>query len=308
MSRVWTLAALAFSLVASATWTAQLVFGGEAFAVVSNTAFAVDIVLVPLIARSYLVEAHPLIYATTLVSAMLMAGSFAHHLDRNLGDPAHTLDLAMVWLLYWHLALLAFYALLQRYVAWPRLLLAVTLLEAAGIVALFSLYATVRRHQMWVLVVCGVAVHGCTLTHRLLSGVRTSEALVDAAALVLLQAVAATVQGEVWVSARSPARYNVEHGYWHVLNGTIVVVVVMQTAQLLDRKGVSGATRADRVCLYTLVAFALVLLVATLCNEGEAVLVGVLVPAQVLMLLTTGVATLWERRSAAIARRQDEVV
>lgn len=292
MTRVWCLATLALSLAAAASWTAQAVVGGETvFAVVSNVAFVADVVLVPFVARSYLVESHPMVYGTTLLSALLTAGSFAHHLDRG-GDPAHTLDIAMGWILYLHLALLAAYTLAQRFVVWPRLLLALTLAESAAIVAMFSAYDVVRRYQVVVLVGCGAAAHGCTLAHRLLAGVRPSEAALDFAALVLLQAVATTAQGQMWYRSASPVRYNVEHGYWHILNGTIVGVVVVQTAQLLhgqDQAQVAApAVRGEGVCRGALVLFGLVLLAATLLNGGEEVVVGVLVPAQAGVLLVAG--------------------
>lgn len=286
-SHIWCIAAFASSLVAAASWITQLVTGGEhAFAVVSNVAFAVDIVTVPLIARAYLVDAHPMVYATTLVSALLAAGSFAHHLDRG-HRPAHTLDISLGWVLYVHLALLACYALVQRYVKSPRLLLAFTIVESCGIVALFSFYDLVYQNQVNVLVGAGAFMHLCTLVSRLLNGSAFIATISDFATLVLLQAVATTVQGQLWYRARSPARYNIEHGYWHVLNGTIIGVVVTQTAQILNGVTPVSVTSEWR-CRAAIVLFALVLLAATVFNEGEHALTAVLVPAQAAVLLVSG--------------------
>lgn len=271
---MWCLASLAFSAIALVTWSAQALFRRDTtFATVSNVAFAADIVLIPALSRRYLVDTHPMLYATSVISALLGAASFAFHQNPTLGTPAHALDISMGWLMYMHLALLAAFTLVQRFVAWPRLLLATTLVESAGIFAIFSLYDTIKPQQKILLIACGGVAFGGTLLSRLVvagcGAVRPAvEAVLDFATLVLLQVVATTVQGQIWYRSVSDERYNVEHGYWHLLNGTIVGVVVMQTVHNLRGMPVR-TTCADHACRVGLVCVALGLLAATLGNPSD---------------------------------------
>ena len=299
--RTWRLAALSFASLGTVTWIAHGLTPPtdtpRTFSVVSNAAFAADGVLVPMVAIAHLVETHPMVYATTLVSTMLAAGSFAHHLDRRLA-PAHTLDIAMGWVLYVHLAFLAVFALVRRVlltfgIVWPHLLLAFTLAESGAILALFSSYDHVRRNQVWLLVGCGALTHCCTLAHRLIfdAGARPTRAVLDFAALLVLQAVAATVQGELWYQSLSPRRYDIEHGYWHLINGTIVTVVVFQTVHLLRRPEAlpddlphTAPEKGEAAYRSGLVVFALVLLAVTLENPTATEWTASIVTTQVALL------------------------
>lgn len=295
---MWAYAALAFSCVATAAWMARAAIDAPSFAVVSNLAFVADVVLIPLVTP--LADAHPLVYATTLTTSLLAASSFAHHLDRAHAQ-AHTLDIAMGWVLYTHLALLAAHALVRRWLPRPRrVLFGTTLAEAGALFALFAAYDVVYRNQVYVLAACGAAAHGCTLVHRVCAarGAWRRPAF-DFAAVVVLQGVATALQGEVWVDVASPARYDVEHGYWHMLSGTVVGVVVVQTARLLE--GNYGTEDGgDRLCRATLVGFALVLLAATALNtDTDRVETRVIVPAQLATLVVSS-AVVWRREWEAI--------
>lgn len=287
--RIWDAAALAFSCVAILAWLAHAFDRprGVAFAVVTNLAFVADVVLIPIATAVYVVDSNPFLFATTYASALAGAGSFAHHIDRQSGDPAHVLDIAMAWVMYWHLAVVAAYALAYRVIGWPRLIVAAALVEAVGLVILFACYSEIKPYQIMLLVMCGLVAHGCTLAHRLRSGAALLEAILDLAAIVWLQACATVLQGQVAVDARSAERYNIEHGYWHILNGVIVGVVVLQTCQLADGGADAAREPAGAASRGALVVFTGLLVGLTLANASEQLQYELVVPLQLALLAWT---------------------
>ena len=290
MVLMWCHATLIFSALATISWLAQTVASDErTFAVVSNAIFVADVALIPVVSRAYLIETHPMVYASTLASALLGGASFAHHFNRSY-SPAHTLDIAMAWILYLHIALLATYALVHRVVAWPYLLLATSLAEGLGIVALFTAFPVVYAYQVAILTAFGATAFACTFAHRWMLRAARRKAVLDFAALVALQVVATMLQGEMWYKSVSPARYNVEHGYWHLLNGTIVGIVVVQTAELLRTDYVAPAATdgSDGICRAALVCFALFLVTATVLNGDDGATTSAILPVQVLLLSLSG--------------------
>lgn len=288
----WCLTLFLFSVVATGSWITQLIVGGDnAFAVVSNVAFAIDVLLVPFVAQRFLVDSHPMTYATTILSALLAAASFAHHTDRTM-SPAHALDIAMTWVVYLHLCVYVVYTMLQRVVSWPRLLLVTTLAECMCLILMFTFYSTVKEYQVVVLVVFGVVTHSCSFAHHVYVSGRAGllSASLNIAAVVVLQVVATTLQGQIWYRSLSPARYNIEHGYWHLLNGAIIGIVVTQTTRLLSNTAPSSTVLVERVCCVGLVGFAAILMAVTLLNKGDEVLYPVMVPTQLVLLFVPGAA------------------
>ena len=293
-TKTWSVAILAFSAIACVSWIAQAVTNDRrTFSTVSNLAYGTNAVLVPVVSHNYLVDAHPMVYATTIVSALLASGSFAFHLARGNAEPStitpvHTLDLAMAWVLYVHLALLAVYTLAQRFVAWNRLLLFLTMIESLVILLVFTFYDYARRYQVYLLVVCGGVLFACTLVSRLHAGVSTRDAVLDTAILVGMQAVATILQGELWYSALSDSRYNIEHGYWHMLNATIVNVTVVQTARLLSNVADDVlSVESSIVSRVAFVVFGLSLAASTILNTDDEPMTALLVVLQVALLLVT---------------------
>jgi hypothetical protein len=303
----WTTATLGFSLVATMTWIAHAFnTDGLAFSVVSNGAFAVDVLLIPIATQKYLLNTHPMIYATTFASALLAGGSFAHHIDRQQGDPAHTLDIAMGWVLYWHLALTAAYSYVHSLTHWKQLLVLTSVVEAVGLIAMFSFYSQVRRDQQLYLIAFGCISHGCTIAHRFRRGMGVCDALGDFIAVVALQAGAAVLQGQLWVSARSSARYNVEHGYWHIINATIVGVLILETCQLVDLETIPAIH--DKLSRNSLVVFVAFLVALTLINDTGTVWTWPIVCGQAALLGVSVYAIAQQRTAVSLGNRPESAV
>ena len=272
LDHIWTIAGLLTSVAGLASWAAQLLAppgeSARAFASVSNVGFVGILLCLPLVTQLYLTDMHPIVYEGLLVTALVGAGSWSFHSSPRIGSPGHVLDIAMGWLLYLYLASVTLYAAVVPHVRTRRLLLAVNLARASALVALVYHYEAVKPNQVYVYVACGAVAHLATFA---MQAERRAHALVDAGLLALVQFTASTLQGEFWYRSKSPARYNIEHGYWHLLNALNVGVMVMHAMQVIDGRRIPPSNEAENVSKCAIALFAVALLGLTTFNDGPHV-------------------------------------
>lgn len=302
---IWSISTFLMSFMGVCSW---VVYGlapesSYTFAAVSNMAFVGILLCSPIVAQLYLADIHPMIYEGMLVMVLIGASSWAFHSHPVIGSPRHTLDIAMGWVLYLYLASITMYAAMIKYIRARRLLLFVNVARAAAIVFMFYNYDSVKPHQLYIFVSCGFVAHvSMFITHITYNDNHTSRwqhATVNAMALVFMQFTAATVQGEFWYRSLSPMRYNIEHGYWHLLNAFIVSIIVMHTMQVIEKGRVPTMNDNEYVSRISVILFAVVLLVVTYGESGDTVNYAIIVMSNVILLVVSGMQI---RRFAALTR------
>ena len=215
------------------------------FATVSNGAFLAAGLLCPLDDGALLVM-------------LLGAASLAFHAQYKFGDYAHTLDIALGWVLVVHLAfapLLAGWRVLVAAVGercpsdlwWLRLLgrAAIYAVLGTAFVLMFVLYDSVYNGhvfggngQLLLYLICGPVAALALVVERIFILTRPpppveragplhpyAEAALETAVVLLVLAAAVTAQGDLLgrslTAAAQPAEYDLFHGQWHILLATV---------------------------------------------------------------------------------------
>jgi hypothetical protein len=256
---------------------------------VSGTSFAPSLTLITLagvaahIARLVAPRDSPHVFATVSNGALLCAGllcplddgalavmlagaaSLAFHAEYALGAYAHTLDIALGWVLVAHLA---FAPLLAgaRFVArnlgitdesplsWLRVLgrIAIYAVLGTAFVLMFALYDSVYHNdavggngQLVLYLICAPVAALALVVERVFvltqppPAQRTgllhpyAEAALETAVLLLVLAAAVTAQGELLgrslTAKKQPAEYDLFHGQWHVLIAVVAAVAYQRS-------------------------------------------------------------------------------
>lgn len=241
---VWTVSTAHVAGAALLSLVVELGVSRGSFVVCSNSVFFTISLALPILSDFYLRQVHPVVVETMYVSVLLGASSMAFHAHPTLGSPGHTMDIVAAWLLYIQLAFASAYAVCRRFCHHRRLLLWWSAAKACVILVVIANYSSVKPRQVELLVGCGAVTHACMLANQVLAprGAGVSKwralahALLDTTCLGAVQLAAAFLNGGIWGVRPTPEQYNIEHGFWHLLNGQIVSVVMLHLMQSLDER------------------------------------------------------------------------
>lgn len=296
---VWCVSTLAYSSVALLAWVASVISSRlTTFTVVSNFAFAVDVLALLYLSYRYDTAIHPVVFSIVPIVSLLGASSFAFHDENVLNVPKHTLDIFFGWMLYVYLACVSLFTVLRQLMPTRvrQISIGVVLLLNIAIIPVVQFYDSVYANQMALFFVCGAFTYVCTLVHRYVARRRSDQvrdvvaaahALWDVGTLVALQAVTTTFQGQFWHDSQSPDHYAIEHGYWHLGNGMVVLVIVLYNTQSSPLADVPRLSVYDSIVQVALWLFLFALLGLCLGVEDMAVYLPIAITAQIVMFLVS---------------------
>ena len=202
ISNVWLITIFSFSCVSVLSWIVQFAYNNDTmFSGVTNIAYIFLIIIIPIISYIYTMDISAFIYTLSYLTAMLGASSFAFHINPTLNTRAHTLDIAMGWVVHTYLASIALltllphlYILMLYYLGTNYKLMKntenithrqktnkiqfkkrvikymshviVSLIQTISVFLIFGWFDTIYRNQNKLYIICGVITYLCTYFNR----------------------------------------------------------------------------------------------------------------------------------------------
>lgn len=153
---------------------------------------------------------------------LIGAASLAFHADTDRA-PTHVLDIALGWVLYWHLFCFGGESVASRIVSRRFVVSASMVLRAAGLCLLFAFFEHVYTRQVEFYMSVGGGVY---LLYAV--GARMWR---EVPFLFVLHGSGTLLQGELAWKSESQMHYHAEHAHWHMAQSMVATLFVVRFAQ-----------------------------------------------------------------------------